>query len=52
MNNEVQIGQPVMEDKELAKIIARSPTYIGLESYAVLPTALCPVERCVHRAKH
>ncbi len=31
MNNEIQVGQPVVEDKELGKILAKAPTYIGLE---------------------
>jgi len=31
INNEIQIGKPVLEDKELSKIIAKAPTYIGLE---------------------
>jgi hypothetical protein len=30
-NNEVQIGQPVVGDGETEKILARAPTYIGLE---------------------
>lgn len=29
--NEVQIGNPILDDKELAKTIGRAPTYIGLE---------------------
>jgi hypothetical protein len=31
MNNEIQIGQPIVEDKELGAILAKAPTYIGLE---------------------
>jgi len=31
MNNEVPVGFPVVEDKELGKILAKAPTYIGLE---------------------
>ena len=31
MNNEVQIGRPVVNDKDLAKIIEKAPTLIGLE---------------------
>lgn len=31
MNNEVQVGQPVVDDKELGKILVKAPTYIGLE---------------------
>jgi hypothetical protein len=31
MNSEVQIGKPVVEDKEQGKILAKAPTYIGLE---------------------
>ncbi len=31
MNNEVQLGQPVIDDKELSKIIFKAPTFIGLE---------------------
>lgn len=29
--NEVQIGRPVVEDKELGKILALAPTFTGLE---------------------
>ena len=29
--NEIQLGMPVVEDKELKKILSRVPTYIGLE---------------------
>lgn len=31
MNNEVQVGQPVVDDVEFGKILAKAPTYIGLE---------------------
>lgn len=31
MNNETQIGRPVVDDKELGAILAEAPTYIGLE---------------------
>jgi len=31
MNNEIQIGKPVVEDKEQSRILAKAPTYIGLE---------------------
>ena len=31
MNNEMQVGKPVVEDKEQGKILAKAPTYIGLE---------------------
>ncbi|MGO9122055.1 MAG: hypothetical protein ACLQPD_31140 [Desulfomonilaceae bacterium] len=31
MNNEVQIGPPVVEDKEFGKILEKAPTYVGLE---------------------
>jgi hypothetical protein len=30
-NNEVQLGTPVIDDKELKKILVRSPTLIGME---------------------
>ncbi|HGM8505709.1 TPA: hypothetical protein ACKQBN_004396 [Pseudomonas aeruginosa] len=30
-NAEIQIGDPVIENKELAKIIRRAPTFLGLE---------------------
>ena len=29
--NEIQLGKPVVQDNELKKILARVPTYIGLE---------------------
>jgi hypothetical protein len=31
MNNETQIGQPVVDDEDLGSILAKAPTYIGLE---------------------
>jgi hypothetical protein len=31
MNNEVQVGKPVVGDKEFGNILAKAPTYIGLE---------------------
>ncbi|MDQ7827020.1 MAG: HEPN domain-containing protein [Candidatus Eremiobacteraeota bacterium] len=31
MNNEIMIGKPVVEDKEFGKILAKVPTYLGLE---------------------
>lgn len=31
VNTEIQIGTPVVEDNELGKILAKAPTYIGLE---------------------
>lgn len=30
-NNEIQIGEPVIEDKDLKKILIKSPTFIGME---------------------
>ncbi len=30
-NNEVQWGKPVIDDSELAKILIKSPTFIGME---------------------
>jgi len=30
-NNEVQIGQPVVDDRKLARILQFAPTYVGLE---------------------
>jgi hypothetical protein len=30
-NNEVQMGEPVIEDRDLKKILIRSPTFIGME---------------------
>ncbi len=30
-NNEVGIGEPVLADRELSGILARAPTYVGLE---------------------
>jgi hypothetical protein len=31
MNNEVQVGQPVVEDKRVGAILAKAPTFVGLE---------------------
>jgi len=30
-NNEIQIGRPLVEDKDFGKILAMAPTFIGLE---------------------
>jgi len=30
-NNEVQFGRPITEDKEFSDILAKAPTYVGLE---------------------
>lgn len=42
-NAEIQVGKPIVEDKEFGKILAKAPTYIGLERtirYALLSFAL------------
>jgi len=31
LHSEVQVGQPVVEDRELGRVLSRAPTYIGLE---------------------
>lgn len=31
LNNEISLGRPVIEDKELEKILVKSPTFIGME---------------------
>jgi hypothetical protein len=40
--NEIQLGSPMMEDKEFGKILRKAPTYIGLERvirYCLLQSA-------------